>query len=239
MFRQRSEPALPASQSQQHKWFGGALILLVILTGLAKWQEKLLLPIDRPIIAIVQKQIQPVPTFGWHLLSVAFQPTLACFYILLLAIWLWWQRRTRMGVAVLIMMISGTMANHFLKGFIARPRPQIRVIIPEAGFSFPSGHTFGITLCLLILYFVLIRPLPRRLWHLLAISLCVLLIIGMAIARVYLGDHYPSDTLGGFLFALLWFKLCQSGLHLANRFYHRQSVQPRHAQHDTPQNTDI
>lgn len=238
MFRQRFQAALPEKQPLP-RWPLAALVLLAILAALAKWQENLLLQIDRPIIAVVQKQIQPVPTFGWHLLSVAFQPTLDCFYIVLLAVWLWWHRRTRMGIAVLIMMASGTLANHFLKSFIARPRPQIRVIIPEAGFSFPSGHTFGITLCLLLLYFVLIRPLPQRIWHILAIIASALLIIGMATARVYLGDHYPSDTLGGFLFALLWFKLCEMGLHIANRFYHRSKPQPRHAHHEQHPNEDL
>ena len=104
----------------------------------------------------------------------------------------------------------GASVNQILKIASARPRPTsdlINIVTVVQHKSFPSGHTvffvvfFGF---LLFLTYVLRVPsLPRRI--LLSLFSALILLIG--VSRVYLGAHWLSDILGGYLVGSLWLML--------------------------------
>jgi membrane-associated phospholipid phosphatase len=116
---------------------------------------------------------------------------------------IWW----RLGLLEAIFMaadgvISPT-ANLF-KLLIQRPRPPaslVDIITPVGGLSFPSGHAFfaGMTLGMLI-YFVLKYVSLRPLKVLLVVGL-IFIILLVGYSRVYLGDHWASDVIEGYLIA--------------------------------------
>lgn len=110
-------------------------------------------------------------------------------------------RIRRAGIAaILSMMIGALITNLFLKNWVARPRPydSVKEIAPligrQIGYSFPSGHTCAAFACALIFY----RMLPKR-YGMSALVLAAL----VAFSRMYLGVHYPTDILGGFLVAFV------------------------------------
>lgn len=105
------------------------------------------------------------------------------------------------GVAsALSMMIGALLTNVWLKNWVARIRPYDAVseIVPLIGkqvdYSFPSGHTCASFASALILYRILPKP-----YGIPAIILATLI----AFSRMYVGVHYPTDILGGFLVALV------------------------------------
>ncbi len=94
--------------------------------------------------------------------------------------------------------------NVILKHIIQRKRPNINRLIPEEGYSFPSGHsmmsmTFYGMLIFLIFKYVKNTTLK---WTLIVILTILLSTIG--ITRIYLGVHYPSDVIGGFVVSLTY-----------------------------------
>lgn len=105
------------------------------------------------------------------------------------------------GIIALISLALGALiTNVWLKEFVARARPfdaldTIVPLIPKpTDYSFPSGHTCASFACALV-YF---RMLPRK------YGTPLLVLAGLiAFSRLYLGVHYPSDVLGGYLVARL------------------------------------
>ncbi len=95
--------------------------------------------------------------------------------------------------------------NETFKAYFHRARPQVPWVIDhEHTFSFPSGHSlFSFVLYGLISYSVLTRrdPLPRRLVFTLG---CASLVLGIGLSRIYLGAHWPTDVLAGYLTAATW-----------------------------------
>jgi len=127
----------------------------------------------------------------------AFVLVLGLFLALLAAGW------QRPGDALLVALAVGgaEILNDLLKLLFARHRPPLADL---ASSSFPSGHATGsIVLYGLLVYFALRAggPLWRRILAAVA-GLLVVLLVGLS--RVYLGEHYPTDVLGGWAIGLLW-----------------------------------
>jgi undecaprenyl-diphosphatase len=95
--------------------------------------------------------------------------------------------------------------NETFKAHFQRARPRVPWSIgDEHTFSFPSGHSlFSLVLYGLIAYSVLTRrdPLLRRL---VVAAGCAGLVLGIGLSRIYLGMHWPTDVLAGYLTGALW-----------------------------------
>jgi undecaprenyl-diphosphatase len=111
------------------------------------------------------------------------------------------QVSTIFGVA-----IGGAMIwNEAFKVYFHRARPKVPWSIgDEHTFSFPSGHSlFSMVLYGLIAYMVLGRR-GRPLRHLLVVLAAALIVIGIGLSRIYLGMHWPTDVLAGYLTGGVW-----------------------------------
>jgi len=104
------------------------------------------------------------------------------------------------STAVLVSLAGASAINAALKILLLRPRPALFIpLVTETGFSFPSGHVTAAGAVFGFLAVVLWRR-GRRLWA----ALCAGLVPAVAISRIYLGVHYPSDTLSALIFSFLW-----------------------------------
>jgi membrane-associated phospholipid phosphatase len=96
--------------------------------------------------------------------------------------------------------------------WVGRPRPGVSHLENPGGSSFPSGHVANSTslyLAILLAVFALIRH-PG--WRVGLSVLAALLVAGIAVSRVYLGLHYPTDDLAGFLIGFAWALIMRTSL---------------------------
>jgi undecaprenyl-diphosphatase len=105
---------------------------------------------------------------------------------------------------ILIVMAGAEMLEFMLKAQFQRQRPIpfFGTMLPES-YSFPSGHALLSTCCYGTLAALAATYLqgPFR-WLVLIAAVALVLLIG--ISRVYLGVHYPSDVIAGYLVATVW-----------------------------------
>jgi membrane-associated phospholipid phosphatase len=133
--------------------------------------------------------------------------------VVISGILVWW----RIGRLEAIMIAVGgllTLVDTPLKLAVGRPRPPtdlVRILSYEQGNGFPSGHAlFAIVILGLLAYFAFIN-LKNRPTRMVVLAGLIALILLIGASRVYLGVHWPSDVIGGyliggiFLTALIWF----------------------------------
>ena len=94
-------------------------------------------------------------------------------------------------------------SNFIVKNIIRRDRPIDINLIIENGFSFPSGHSMvSFAFYGFIIYYVYCSHLSK-LGKTIIISILTLLVLMIGLSRIYLGVHYASDVIGGFVLALV------------------------------------
>ncbi len=111
-----------------------------------------------------------------------------------------------------VAVVSGVVFAHLLKLFFAVERPAASYLVaPPEPFSFPSGHAVASAIVFgLVGYFVcrLVADAGKpRAWGVAACAVCAACALLIALSRVYMGVHWPTDVLGGWLFAGAWLAL--------------------------------
>ncbi|MES2160669.1 MAG: phosphatase PAP2 family protein [Pseudomonadota bacterium] len=133
--------------------------------------------------------------------------------------WHFWRVQARYWLlALLVSVPSGALLNVALKYHFQRVRPAFdEPLVSLVTYSFPSGHTSAATLFygLLASYLVIARPH----WHVrLGTALgCALMVLLVALSRVYLGAHYLSDVLAAMAESVAWLAVCITAISTLRR----------------------
>lgn len=185
-----------------------AVGMIIFLPKMLPWIQKA----DARVLLYIQENIRHEKMhIFWK--SVTFLGDAGWFWIVLAVLLLFPKKTRKAGITALLALGMGALlTNVLLKNLVARPRPYdawaalIPLVKRLSDYSFPSGHTCASFASAFVYY----RMLPRK-YGLAAIVLAALI----ALSRLYLGMHYPTDVLAGFLVGSL------SGLfayHVTRRF---------------------
>lgn len=90
-------------------------------------------------------------------------------------------------------------SNFIIKQIVRRIRPEHLMIIEESGFSFPSGHAMMTFAFFALLIHFVCKTIKNKPLKITLISVFSILIAGVGFSRIYLGVHYLSDVIAGFL----------------------------------------
>jgi undecaprenyl-diphosphatase len=97
------------------------------------------------------------------------------------------------------------MAEAIVKGLVGRPRPEIVPHLTEAGgASFPSGHAFNSAVVYIAIALASATLSARKSVRLTIIGAAIVLSLFIAWTRVWLGVHFPSDVIAGWLGGAGW-----------------------------------
>lgn len=135
-----------------------------------------------------------------------------------------WQTHHRWSVyLLLIAALGGKFLNSVLKGWFDRPRPSIVEHVDVVhSMSFPSGHAMASLVVYGSVAYVVGRLEPTVLLRRTTWALASLLILAIGVSRMYLGVHYPSDVLAGFVAGLAWLAFVSAGFTAVRFFAYRR-----------------
>lgn len=178
-----------------------SLIVLVLFCVLAVLiDSKLIAQFDQSVISIIQglesKTLTPIMRVFTFIGSYK-----GILVILLMMIFiLFFVLKSRTDALLVAVVIAGTQViNQVLKLYFQRARPNFHRLIEIGGYSFPSGHAMSALAVYGILTYVFWRHTSDRTGRIMLIIISMIFILMIGISRIYLGVHYPSDIIGGYL----------------------------------------
>ena len=195
-----SPPLTPAAVFAPRPRLLVALAIVLLALAAAAWVSNgaLLLIWDEPI----QQFVEDART-SWATGVVRWISFLGSTMVVLvlggvLAAAAWWRCRA-VAVAVLIATLARPLLEFTVKALVDRDRPDLERLVPGNGPSFPSGHVMASVALwgLVPLVVALYTRRPWVWWATLWASAVLIVLIGAS--RTYLGVHWFSDVVGGFL----------------------------------------
>ena len=191
-------------------------IILVIVNLAGEVLEGDTLEFDKRMLAALRKADNPSQPIGPAWLELAAfditalgGPTVLGMTVLAVVGFLLLHGMYRNAAFVFLASVGGWMLNDLLKEVFARPRPQVVPHLRQVmSLSFPSGHALTSAAIFLTLGALLMRVAQSRLvkFYIMFIAMLTTLLVGLT--RVYLGVHYPTDVLAGWLIGISWALFC-------------------------------
>lgn len=176
------------------------LILLIlvktnstIVTSFDKFVQNLLLPITNPTNTRI---VEKITYLGG--------PIIAAILSIIVSLYMFIRHNFKAGIWSASTLVIGNLINVLAKNLIQRPRPNDK-LVAIGGYSFPSGHTFGTALFIFFVVFLIVPQIKDVMLRRILTFLGFLWILIIALTRVYLHVHYPTDTIASVLLVLfLW-----------------------------------
>lgn len=168
-----------------------------------------LVRIDRVVAAWFHARTTSAGIAIFTILTQLGSPVFADVLIVIVAIYLWRVREWLLLWTWLAAAAGGKGVDLLLKNTVHRSRPQYAAAyLTGDSYSFPSGHAMNATICYLFLAYILVaRSNDSTRVRRIAFTTAVAIIVVVALSRVYLGKHYPSDVIGGIAAGLAWLSL--------------------------------
>ncbi len=182
------------------------LLLFALFTALAWFVHfNPVIPVD--VVITREFQENKSPWLETLMIAVSYLGNnFAVFVVLILltAIAFWLVKLRLEALIIITLSVISSITNVLAKVIVSRPRPSVQLveILQKAtGQSFPSGHVMSyVAYWGLLFSFGLILFKRNRWWHYVLLIVSALFVILVGPSRIYLGDHWASDVLGGYLF---------------------------------------
>ncbi|HEN7884132.1 TPA: phosphatase PAP2 family protein [Streptococcus agalactiae] len=178
-----------------------AIILFFSLGLVIKYWPDTVISFDQTIQESVRGQLPNLSTRFFKLITVigntVSQIAIAIMSVTFCYLKKWYPQARFIAVNAII---SGICILS-LKLIFQRVRPILTHLVFAGGYSFPSGHSMGTFMIFGSIIILLQYYMPKSIWKLLCQGTLGLLIFLIGLSRIYLGVHFPTDVLAGFILA--------------------------------------
>jgi membrane-associated phospholipid phosphatase len=206
----------------------GALVLFILgLNGFVDLTEEL---VQNRLTAFDDKVTDLVLSYrrDWlttFLIFITRVGTSIGYFIIIACLTIYFFLRSRNWKFILqtmAVLILATLSNIALKQVINRARPTIEHLVTVYSLSYPSGHAMSAMGFYGFLIFLTFRYKMNTWVRGFLFFVLSFMIIAIGMSRVYLGVHFPSDVLAGFIGGLIWVTLCAIIFDVADLYRKRQ-----------------
>lgn len=181
------------------------LVFFVLIGYLVKFYPETLSGIDSSIQTAIRYNItnQTTTIFKAITQMASLPTTIVLCLISLIYLYLIRERVAAVWLLAGTISIPGILVPLF-KLVYSRERPLLEHLVNETSNSFPSGHSATAIVFFGSLAIIFWQILKKMAFKITIVVIAILIIISVGISRIYLGVHYPSDVLAGFLIGGAW-----------------------------------
>ena len=209
----------PRDRNELALLLGGIVFLLLLFTASKLASEVLegeTQEFDKRILVALRNPADPSRPIGpaWLLggaldITALGSATVLGLTVIAIGGFLLLQGMWRRALFVTLASLGGWFLNGALKQLFQRPRPDVVPHLRDVmTLSFPSGHAMTSAVVYLTLGALTMRIAERRLTKFYCMAVAVLVTVLVGASRVYLGVHYPTDVIAGWLIGFSWALLC-------------------------------
>ena len=213
----------------------GAALLTVLIATLDETYEAVqendgLARVDQPLLDWMVAHRSPgldaVVTFFTNIGGTTILPIIVTVVVALLA----WRWRSWTPVVLMAVAAAGSVAmTQAGKDLAGRARPPQAYAVPpyEASPSFPSGHTLNSTVIAIVLAYLVLLNVKSRTGRIVTVTLLVVYAVAMGMSRVFLGHHWFTDVVAGFIAGTAWALVVILAHRLLLRVQHHRAQRSR------------
>ena len=117
-------------------------------------------------------------------------------------------KKARYVAQTFVVLILATVSNMVLKRFVDRARPGIEHLVSVETLSYPSGHAMSSMAFYGFLMYLFYKFKINGIIKAGILLSLTLIILSIGLSRIYLGVHYPSDIVGGYIAGTIWVIFC-------------------------------
>ena len=211
---------------EKAKWITLRLILalvlflatLIVFVAIAdkiviKHNEVFDTEVSKDVIAVVSpgktKFMEFITFFGSATFLFPAYIVLIIFYLI--------KRKSKLALDITMIGLSSTGILFLFKNIFKRHRPLDPLINHVTGFSFPSGHSFSSFTFYGLLIYLVSKAEIALYWKVIITTFLFALAAIIALSRVYLRVHFPSDVVAGFCLSIVWMMIALWVLHMADK----------------------
>jgi undecaprenyl-diphosphatase len=209
----------PRDRNELALLLGGVVFLLLLFTASKLASEVLegdTQEFDKWMLVVLRDPADPLRPIGpsWLVGAALDMTALGSATVLGLTViaiggFLLLQGMWRRALFVTLASLGGWFLNGALKQLFQRARPDVVPHLRDVmTLSFPSGHAMTSAVVYLTLGALTMRIAERRLTKFFCMAVAVMVTVLVGASRVYLGVHYPTDVIAGWLIGFSWALLC-------------------------------
>ena len=180
------------------------LVMFVMLGYLVKFFPASLSPFDRAIQQLIRKDMcSGLTKFFKHVSNFGGVHYIVVMVTVILVIFLikkWYAE----AIFLVVNVITAPILVTILKYVYDRQRPSLTHLVVENGLSFPSGHATASVMLYISLMIICRQRIKQHYLKYILLFIAVVMIVLIGMSRIYLGVHYPTDILGGWLLSGSW-----------------------------------
>jgi undecaprenyl-diphosphatase len=155
--------------------------------------------------------------------------------VLVSGMFLWLTKHKHSALLLIVATVGAILINGVLKAGFDRPRPQVFEWGQHTvSSSFPSGHAMSAATVYMTVAYLAARLQRRRISRVLTLIAATIVVVLIAVSRLYLGVHYPTDVAAGVVMGVAWAALCMAMLEATLLYGRRRSATMRAAEAPTP-----
>lgn len=213
----------------------GAVLLTVLIASLDETYEAVqendgLARVDHPLldwmVAHRSTGLDAVVTFFTNIGGTTILPIIVTLVVAGLA---WWWRSWTPVVLMAVAAAGSVAMTEAGKDLTGRARPPTALAVPpyETSPSFPSGHTLNSTVIAILLAYLVLLHVKSRVGRVVTVVLLVAYALAMGLSRVFLGHHWFTDVVAGFIAGTAWALVVILAHRLLLRVQHERAQRSR------------